>query len=222
MEKVNPEGQILYELSCKKSVCYRIISKYKEAIEGAKQVLKTFTLREDEDLSWFIELKNDIASAYNDWGKFLREKGNYEEAIEKHREAIKIFEKNIKKLNEKLNNGSISGSKRILVLLDKAQVHENLGSTYFDLYKTTYKSKKKKKKISRKYLIALRRIIKKRLRSEKNFRILSEEKCCYIITTNFDILMLGKELKHYNNLKLGDLYNNLFKLYFFIAERYNS
>jgi len=204
LEKVNPEGQILYELSCKKSVCYKIISKYKEAIEGAKQVLKTFTLREDEDLSWFIELKNDIASAYNDWGKFLREKGNYEEAIEKHREAIKIFEKNIKKLNEKLNNGSISGSKRILVLLDKAQVHENLGSTYFDLYKTTYKSKKKKKNLKEIFNSA-----------EKNYQEAIE------IREKLQN-MLGKELKHYNNLKLGDLYNNLFKLYFFIAERYNA
>jgi len=91
-----------------------------------------------------------------------------------------------------------------LVLLDKAQVHENLGSTYFDLYKTTYKSKKKKKNLKKIFNSA-----------EKNYQEAIE------IREKLQN-MLGKELKHYNNLKLGDLYNNLFKLYFFIAERYNA
>ena len=213
LEKVNPKGQILYELSCKKSVCYRIISEYNKAIEGAEQVLKTFTLREGEDLSWFVELKNDIASAYNDWGKFLREKGNYEEAIEKHIKAIEIFKENIEKLSKELDDTK-NRSKEILILLDKAQVHTNLGSAYFDLYKTMSRIKNKEK-FFLKEIFNKEKIIKKEI--EKNY-----QKAIEIREKLQNELKELRKLRYYNNIKLGDLYNNLANTYSFIAEKYNA
>ncbi len=179
---------VLFELYCKKSVCNRIISKYEEAKQSAEQGLEKI-ISMPEDFSWLIELKNDIASAYNDWGVSHRREKEYERAIEKHKKAIKIFEENLKKLNDKLGElRSLIKEEKMMILLDKAQVHINLGSTYLALDDTCSQCSK-----SSNFLNDLLD------RAEENYREGIK------IHENLKDKLSGV-LKNYNETKLGSLY----------------
>ncbi len=195
------ERYAFYELCCKKSVCYRIIEKYNDAIESAEQGLKL--IKTPDDFSWFIELQNDIASAHNDRGSFLRERGNCEEAIKEHEEAVKIFEENIKKLDDKLGElRSLTNEEKWL--LDKAQVHTNLGSTYCELYHTCSQCQKSP--------YFPNELLNK---AEENYR-----KGIEIHEKIHEKLKLSSDgQKNYNLRKLGDLYNNIANVYFQKSEK---
>lgn len=204
---------IFYELSCKKSVCNRIISNYEEAIKSAEkavEMIKTdlaglVLLKEEEWLikSFLIELRNDIASAYNDWGYIEGEKGDCRKAIERHKKAIKIFKENIRELSnelDKLRGLTNEDRLKILILLDNAQVHTNLGSTYLGLYETGSRCSKPSNfldellnKAEENYLegIKIHEGLKKKLRDKK----------------------FQDALREYNNIKLADLYNNIANVY---------
>lgn len=173
---------ILAELYCKKSVCERIIGRFEDAVRSAKRGKEV--LDQEEHLSWLVELNNDIASAYNDWAY-------QEKNVEMHGDAIAIFEQNIELINERLER-EINLAIRTLLLLDKAQVHTNLGSTYSALYETA-RAHSQSQDILLPYLESAINHYEAGIRIHED--IAKEE--------------LQQELVFYNNTKLGDLYNNI-------------
>lgn len=197
------ERAVSYELSCKRSVCERIVCRHKQAISSAKQGLKRM-VAVGEDLSWYIELRNDIGSAYDGWAYSCRRGGRLKEAMRRHVKAVRIMERNIKELNEHLRRcGDVGGksSFRILVLLDKAQVHTNLGSCYLGLCETGSRCSMGSSWV--------KTVLEK---AERNY------------AEGIRIhLELGQELRgdlgSYNDIKLGDLYNNIANVYSRESER---
>ncbi len=87
------------------------------------------------------------------------------------------------------------------MMLDKAQVHTNLGSTYLELYRTESQCSKPPNSPDE----LLNKAQENYLEGIKIHEELQKK--------------LGDTLEDYNNIKLGDLYNNIANVYFQKSEK---
>jgi len=184
---------ICAELYCKKSVCSRIAGNYEEAIISAQEGLSILDNR--KDITWIVELKNDLASAYNDWGIAVREQGDPKDALQKQHKAIDTFKENLNLIDRFLNMAIMQTQPKLsrLHLLDKAQVLTNMGSTYLELHQTA------------ELLSAPGHIANEYLESANR----SYEKGIYVHEALKEREGMSEEIGYYNDLKLSDLYNNI-------------